>query len=94
MGATGALLMICDPAEEDFPFRGRTLFEQPGVVQPVLFGRAEDARDAYAQRLSSHRLAMREMARGYGFMLIAHRTDRSASLALSLLAASLSERGG
>ena len=37
--------MIADPAEEDFPFRGRTLFEEPGSKRDVLFGRAEAARD-------------------------------------------------
>jgi uncharacterized protein (DUF58 family) len=92
-GASGALIQLCDPAEEDFPFRGRTLFEQEGTAQPVLFGRAEDAKQAYSERLAVHRHAMREMALEYGFMMILHRTDRSAAPALSLLAASLSERG-
>jgi uncharacterized protein (DUF58 family) len=93
VGASGALIQISDPAEEDFPFRGRTQFEQPGTVQPITFGRAEEAREAYASRLVQHRQAMREMARIYGFMLIGHRTDHSAAPALSLLTASLSERG-
>jgi uncharacterized protein (DUF58 family) len=93
VGASGALIQISDPAEEDFPFRGRTQFEQPGSVQPITFGRAEEAREAYASRLVQHRQAMREMARIYGFMLIGHRTDHSAAPALSLLTASLSERG-
>lgn len=92
-GASGALIMIADPAEEDFPFRGRVLFEQPGDVNPVLFGRAEEAAEAYATRLAAHRAALREMARSFGFMLVAHRTDMSAAPTLSLLAASLSERG-
>jgi uncharacterized protein (DUF58 family) len=93
LGASGALIAISDPAEEDFPFRGRTQFEQPGIAQPILFGRAEEARDAYGERLAHHRTQMREMARTYGFMMITHRTDRSAAPALSLLASSLAERG-
>jgi uncharacterized protein (DUF58 family) len=93
-GASGALIMICDPAEEDFPFRGRTLFHEPGgAKRDILFGRAEGAKEEYAQRLAHHRQRMRETARAYGFMLISHRTDHSAAPAMSLLAASLSERG-
>ena len=66
------------------------------TLEMMLTGRklsAEEAREAYASRLVQHRQAMREMARIYGFMLIAHRTDHSAAPALSLLTASLSERG-
>jgi uncharacterized protein (DUF58 family) len=93
-GTSGALVMVADPAEEDFPFRGRTLFEEPGGRRDVLFGRAESAREAYAKRLAAHRAALREIARAHGFLLIAHRTDHAAAPALALLAASLSERGG
>ena len=93
-GASGALIMVADPAEEDFPFRGRTLFEEPGSKRDVLFGRAEAARDEYGRRLIAHRTAMREMARNFGFLMIVHRTDHSAAPALALLAASLSERSG
>lgn len=92
-GLSGALVQISDPSEEDFPFRGRTQFEQPGTVSPIIFGRAEDAREAYAERLAHHRHAMREMAHEYGFMMIVHRTDHSAAPSLSLLASSLAERG-
>jgi uncharacterized protein (DUF58 family) len=93
-GASGALIMIADPAEEDFPFRGRTRFEEPGGKRDILFGRAEAAREAYGLRLAAHRAALRETARAHGFILISHRTDHSAAPVLSLLAASLSERGG
>jgi uncharacterized protein (DUF58 family) len=91
-GASGALIMIGDPAEEDFPFRGRTRFEEPGGKRDVLFGRAEAARDAYSLRLAAHRAALRETARIFGFILISHRTDHSAAPALSLLAASLDRK--
>ena len=92
-GATGALLMIADPAEEDFPFRGRTLFEEPGGQhRQALFGRAEAAQVEYAQRLAAHRAAMREVAAAHGFIAVLHRTDRSAAPTLSMLVAALGER--
>lgn len=92
-GATGALLMIADPAEEDFPFRGRTLFAEPGGQhREALFGRAEAAQQEYAQRLAAHRAAMREVAAAHGFIAVLHRTDRSAAPTLSMLVAALGER--
>lgn len=60
-GATGALAMIADPAEEDFPFQGRTLFEAPGRGGDVLIGRAEAARTAYAERLAQQRREIRTL---------------------------------
>lgn len=92
-GATGALLMIADPAEEDFPFRGRTLFEEPGGgKRQALFGRAEAAQAEYAQRLAAHRAAMRSVAQAHGFIAVLHRTDRSAAPTLSMLVSALGEQ--
>lgn len=92
VGATGALVMIADPAEEDFPFRGRTLFLEPGGRRETLLGRAETARELYAERLGGHRRAIRELGAGLGFPAILHRTDHGAAPALALLIALLSER--
>lgn len=93
VGATGALLMIADPAEEDFPYRGRTQFEEPGGGRlRTVFGRAEAAQAEYAERLAAHRAAVRGVAQAAGFIPILHRTDRSAAPALSLLVAALEER--
>ncbi|MGE0046637.1 MAG: DUF58 domain-containing protein [Hyphomonadaceae bacterium] len=90
--ASGVLLMICDPAEEDFPFEGRTLFHEVGGRQEVLLGRAETARETFAARLETHRRDLREMARALGFLTLLHRTDRPATPTFAMLAASLSER--
>ena len=92
-GTTGALLMVCDPAEEDFPYRGRTRFEEPGGGDVhALFGRAEAAQQEYAERLAAHRAAMRTLAQAAGFIVVLHRTDRSAAPALSALVNALEER--
>ena len=93
-GASGALLMIADPAEEDFPFEGRTLFhEVGGRGVEVVLGRAEHAREAFAQRLAQHRRDVREMARSLGFLTLAHRTDHAATPVFAMLVGALSERG-
>jgi len=91
-GATGALVMIADPAEEDFPFHGRTLFQAPGSRTEVLIGRAETAQATYAERLETHRRAIRTLGAEFGFPALLHRTDHSASPALALLIALVSER--
>jgi uncharacterized protein (DUF58 family) len=91
-GATGALVMIADPAEEDFPFEGRTLFLEPGGRREALIGRAENARALYAERLETHRHALREMGAQLGFPMLLHRTDQPPAPALAMLIALVSER--
>ncbi|MBC7768822.1 MAG: DUF58 domain-containing protein [Phycisphaerales bacterium] len=93
-GASGALVMIADPAEEDFPFRGRTLFQAPGRGGEVLIGRAEAAQTSYTERLAAQRRDIRALGAELGFPALLHRTDHSASPALSLLLAFVSERYG
>lgn len=91
-GATGALVMIADPAEEDFPFRGRTLFQQPGTRNEALLGRAESVRADYAERLETHRRAIRQLGAELGFPALLHRTDHSAAPSLALLISFVAER--
>ncbi len=91
-GASGALVIIADPAEEEFPFRGRTLFREPGGKREMLLGRAEAARDEYAERLETHRRAIRALGAQFGFPALTHRTDHSAAPALAMLIALVSER--
>jgi uncharacterized protein (DUF58 family) len=91
-GASGALVMIADPAEEDFPFSGRTLFREPGGKREMLIGRAEAAREEYAERLETHRRDIRKLGARYGFPALLHRTDHSAAPALSMLIALVAER--
>jgi uncharacterized protein (DUF58 family) len=91
-GAIGALVMIADPAEEDFPFRGRTLFQAPGTRTEALIGNAEAARAHYSERLAAHRRAMRALGSEFGFPALLHRTDQSAAPALAMAIALVSER--
>ncbi len=91
-GASGALVMVADPAEEDFPFRGRTLFLEPGRRSETLIGRPENVRELYAERLETHRRAIRQAGANFGFPALLHRTDHGAAPALALLIALVSER--
>lgn len=91
-GAGGILLRIIDPAEEDFPFAGRTRFTAPDNAARLLFGRAEDARDAYRTVWAEHGAALAQMARQAGWTLLTHRTDRPAGPAVMALHQALAPR--
>lgn len=84
-GAGGALLRVIDPAEEDFPFEGRTRFKSFGAGEPLLFGRAQDARAEYHAAWSKHGAALANIARRAGFQMLTHRTDRPAANAVLAL---------
>ena len=86
------MVMIADPAEEDFPFAGRTLFKEPGSHREALIGRAEHARADYAERLETQRRDIHELGTKLDFPSLLHRTDHSAAPTLALLIALVSER--
>jgi uncharacterized protein (DUF58 family) len=81
----GVLLRIADPAEEDFPYSGRTRFEDPAGGETLLFGRAEEARQAYRDRWRRHGDGLLALARQYGWTVITHRTDKPATSAVLAL---------
>jgi uncharacterized protein (DUF58 family) len=82
-GTGGVLLQILDPAEEGFPFSGRTRFES---VSRALRHDAEQAaslREAYQARLAERRRWLAGLAPSW--RLLPHRTDESPRRALLAL---------
>jgi uncharacterized protein (DUF58 family) len=88
-GLTGHLVHIVDPAEEDFPFTGRTRFESVVTAQSEVFGRAEAIRQSYRARFRAHGEAVSALARRLGWSYLSHRTDKRPELALVALYADL-----
>ncbi len=84
-GAGGHLVVIADPVEETFPFAGHTEFADVDSSAVMRIGQAERFRDDYVRRLAAHRDALAAIARGKGWSLTVHRTDRPASEALLAL---------
>ncbi len=84
-GMGGHLIHVIDPAEEDFPYLGRTRFDAPSGNVSEVFGRAESVREAYRAKFAAHREALRELARRLGWTYLAHRTDHSPQMALVAL---------
>ena len=73
---TGHLVQVLDPAEETFPFTGRTEFVEMDGDKTLLAGKAEDLRKAYQDRLASHRDQLKTLARSLGWTFTVHHTDR------------------
>lgn len=87
---SGVMLQIIDPAEENFPYKGRLNLKAPGSARRFLLGRAETAREEYQARLASHNDQIANTAARLGWTLIRHRTNEPATLALNALYQSLS----
>ena len=81
-GVRGALIQILDPAEEDFPFDGRTIFESMGGSLRHETLRAGDLRARYLARLAERKDRLAALARAAGWHYLCHRTGTSAQSAL------------
>ncbi|MEL6212289.1 MAG: DUF58 domain-containing protein [Pseudomonadota bacterium] len=91
-GADGVLLQIVDPAEEDFPFSGRTEFEDVETRDRLTFGNANTLARKYRSAFAAHRAALEALAGKTGWRLLTHRTDRPGQSALLSLYTALSDR--
>ena len=89
-GVTGHLLQVLDPAEEELPFSGRTLFEGLEKEGALTVGKAEALRGDYQARLAALRDSLADLTRRTGWSLNFHRTDHSAQQALLPLYAAFS----
>jgi uncharacterized protein (DUF58 family) len=90
VNAGGRLVHIVDPAEEDFPYLGRTRFEAVKGPDNQTLGRAESVAGEYRARFRAHGEAVALLARRLGWNYTTHRTDRPPQTALVALYADLS----
>ncbi len=81
-GVRGALLQVLDPAEEDFPFDGRTIFESMAGSLRYETQRAGDLRSRYLARLAERRERLATLARLSGWQFTEHHTGQGAQPAL------------
>jgi uncharacterized protein (DUF58 family) len=89
LGVEGHLVRIIDPAEEDFPFSGRTRFESPLGEAAEIFGRAERIRSAYRARFTAHGERIAQSATRLGWTCTVHRTDHAPQASLIALHAAI-----
>ena len=84
-GVGGIFVQILDPAEEKFPFAGRTRFESMGRGIRHETDQASALRETYLERLAERRDDLARTARRAGWRMILHRTDQSPRKALLTL---------
>ena len=78
-GCVGHLIQVLDPAEETFPYSGRTEFVGVEGPERWIADRAEGLRDAYMARLAAHRDELATLCRQLGWSFTVHHTDRPAT---------------
>jgi uncharacterized protein (DUF58 family) len=88
-GVEGHLVRIIDPAEEDFPYSGRTRFESPQGESDEIFGRAERVRAPYRARFTAHGERVAQAAAKLGWTCTVHRTDHAPQASLIALHAAI-----
>jgi len=81
-GLRGHVVEIADPAEETFPYSGRTEFTDPETGEKLVSGRAETIREDYQRAYRARRDSLGESLRHLGWTFVTHRTDHLASEAL------------
>ncbi|MCP3971978.1 MAG: DUF58 domain-containing protein [Rhodobacteraceae bacterium] len=91
-GVKGVLFQVLDPAEEAFPFNGRTIFQSMGGTLRHETLKAGDLRDRYLQRLAARKGQLADLARATGWQYACHHTADSAQSALLWLYGALERR--
>lgn len=81
-GVRGVLLQVLDPAEEAFPYRGRTIFESMGGTLSHETLKASELRERYLARLAARKAELRALSAATGWQYGLHHTSQSAQSAL------------
>ncbi|TPW32868.1 DUF58 domain-containing protein [Pararhizobium mangrovi] len=81
-GIRGHVVEVCDPAEEVFPYAGRTEFRDPETGSRLTAGRAETVAEDYRRAYLARRETLAGRLQRLGWTFLTHRTDRPASEAL------------
>lgn len=81
-GVKGVLVQVLDPAEENFPFDGRTIFESMGGSLQHETRKAGELRSRYLARLAERKDRLAGLARAVGWHFSTHHTGAPAQGAL------------
>lgn len=81
-GVRGILYHVLDPAEEAFPFRGRTIFESVGGTLEHETLKASELKDRYLARLAERKAELQQLCSVAGWQYGLHHTGSSAQSGL------------
>lgn len=93
-GVRAHLIEIADPAEESFPYSGRTEFQDPETGERLTAGRAEGLADEYRTLYRARRAELADWAKRQGWSYTVNHTDRLASEALIKIHTALATDAG
>ncbi|HEV7414698.1 MAG TPA: DUF58 domain-containing protein [Tianweitania sediminis] len=93
-GVRAHLIEIADPAEESFPYAGRTEFQDPESGERLTAGRAETLAADYRNLYLARRAELASWAKRQGWSYTVNHTDRLASEALVKIHLALSTDAG
>jgi uncharacterized protein (DUF58 family) len=93
-GVRAHLIEVADPAEESFPFAGRTEFTDPETGEKLTAGRAEMLGDDYRRLYTARRAELASWCRRLGWSFTTNHTDRLASDALARIHMAMTADGG
>ncbi|MBV2144037.1 DUF58 domain-containing protein [Falsochrobactrum sp. TDYN1] len=89
-GARVHLVEVADPAEETFPYSGRTEFRDPETGATLITGRAETYAEDYRRLYLARRETLADFCKRLGWNHCVHRTDKPTTEVLSRLHDALS----
>jgi uncharacterized protein (DUF58 family) len=81
-GVRAHLIEVADPAEETFPYAGRTEFVDPETGEKLIAGRAETVAQDYRLLYAARRAELSAWAKRLGWSYTVNHTDRLASESL------------
>jgi len=84
-GVRGTLVHVLDPAEEEFPYQGRSIFESMAGALRHETLRANDLQARYRDRLAARKDMLAALARATGWQVLQHHTDQPPAQALMSL---------
>jgi uncharacterized protein (DUF58 family) len=93
-GVRAHLIEVADPAEESFPYAGRTEFRDPETDERLTAGRAEAVAEDYRRLYIARRQELASWCARMGWSYTVNHTDRLASEALVAVHLAMSNAGG
>ena len=93
-GLGGHVVAVTDPAEEVFPYAGRTEFTDPETGDKLTAGRAERLAQDYRHLYAARRAELAAWCKRLGWSFTTNHTDRLASEALVRLHLAMGDDGG
>ena len=79
LGCGGCVLLIADPAEQTFPYKGRVKFTARASDWSRIFGKSQSIREAYLDKRRDHFEALTRFVQAAGLNVVTHQTDESAT---------------